>query len=269
MTIELAEPTSLELLDVQEQGPRAANALQVKQQASPALLLQMAVEQGADLDRLERLMALQVQWEQREAEKAFNDAMADFKAHPPVILKDKHVHFEGQKGPTDYDHATHFGVTKAISEALGKHGLSHSWKSEQRDGRIVVTCTIKHRLGHSDSTSMEAPYDASGGKNSIQAIGSAKTYLERYTLLGITGLSTQDLPDDDGGRGGANVDMMAEKILDGLLADLEKVKTDEEAAALWATGSKALAATESPEAYAEFKNMVVAHRLNLAKKAAR
>ena len=161
-------------------------------------MLLMAMDRGYTPEQIAQFMDLRDRHEAREAEKAFNAAMADFKAQPPVIVKDKHVSFASQKGQTDYDHATHFSVTKAIAAALAAHGLSHSWKSEQRDGKIIVTCTVKHRLGHSESTAMEAAYDASGGKNAIQSIGSAKTYLERYTLLGITGLSTQDQPDDDG-----------------------------------------------------------------------
>lgn len=230
-----------------------------KPTAGPIALLNSGI---ADLDKLERLWELQVRFEQREAEKAFNEAMAAFKVNPPVIVKDKHVHFVGQKGATDYDHATHFGVTTAIAEALAKHGLSHSWASTQADGKITVTCTIKHRLGHSESTSMEAAYDASGGKNAIQAIGSAKTYLERYTLLGITGLSTQDLQDDDG-AGTDTPGAVVEKVLDGLLADLKQCLTDEKAAALWATGSKTLHALRHEAAYADFKSAVVAHRTAL------
>lgn len=242
--------------------PTASVPVTAQQNATPADLVRFAMQSGADLDRLERLFALQVEWEKREAEKAYNDAFAAFKASPPVIVKDKHVHFEGQKGATDYDHATHFNVTKTIAEALAVHGLSHTWKSTQADGKITVTCTIKHRLGHSESTSMEAGYDQSGGKNAIQAIASAKTYLERHTLLGITGLSTQDVQDDDGAGAGAPP-AVTEKVLDGLLADLKLCLTDERAAALWASGSKTLAALGQTEAYAEFKNAVVKHRTAL------
>lgn len=264
--IELIEPETVE-----------GQALTVQPQALPAVpqsgalaarsrddMLIMAMDRGYTPEQIAQFMDLRDRHEAREAEKAFNDAMADFKADPPVIRKDKHVSFPTGKGQTDYDHATHFSVTTAIAAALASHGLSHSWKSVQQDGKITVTCTIKHRLGHSESTSMEAAYDASGGKNGIQAIASAKTYLERYTLLGITGLSTQDAPDDDG-QGADAVGAAAEKILDAYLADLEKTTTDDAAAALWATGSKALAAV-SPEAYAEFKAMVVAHRTMLKEK---
>jgi hypothetical protein len=44
---------------------------------------------------------------------------------------------------------------------------------------------------------MTGPLDDSGNKNKIQQAGSTVTYLQRYTLLAVTGLSTQD-QDDDG-----------------------------------------------------------------------
>ncbi len=48
---------------------------------------------------------------------------------------------------------------------------------------------------------MGGPPDAGGAKNAIQARASTKTYLERYTLKAICGLSEQD--DDDDGAGGS------------------------------------------------------------------
>ena len=48
--------------------------------------------------------------------------------------------------------------------------------------------------------SLSAPPDSSGSKNSIQAIASTLTYLQRYTLLSITGLAASEADDD--GRGG-------------------------------------------------------------------
>lgn len=257
-TIEVVSPVD-EVLPV----VRSEAALTAPRSRDDMLL--MAMDRGYTPEQIAQFMDLRDRHEKYEAERAFNAAMADFKAQPPVIVKDKHVSFASQKGQTDYDHATHFSVTTAIAAALAAHGLSHSWKSEQRDGKIIVTCTVKHRLGHSESTAMEAAYDASGGKNAIQSIGSAKTYLERYTLLGITGLSTQDQPDDDGAGASAAAEEVAEKILDSLLENLAATETDEAAAALWAAGSKSIAATGSKEAYAEFKAMVIKHREMLRK----
>ena len=46
---------------------------------TPAYMLQHAVANGADLDRLERLMDLQLRWEAEQAKRAFYAALADFK----------------------------------------------------------------------------------------------------------------------------------------------------------------------------------------------
>jgi hypothetical protein len=123
--------------------------------------------------------------------------MAAFKLNPPEIYKTKQVAFSG----TSYSHATLGDVTKAIVDSLARHGFSHSWETKQDKGFITVTCKITHRLGHSESTTMESTADISGKKNAIQAIASAQTYLSRYTLLQSCGLATMDMPDDDG-RGG-------------------------------------------------------------------
>jgi ERF superfamily len=168
---------------------------------TPMDLLRIATSQGADIQKLEQLMTLQERYEANNARKAFTVAMAAFKAHPPQILKNKHVAFDTSKGRTEYDHATHDEVTNKIIVALSPHGLSHRWSMRQADGMIFVTCTITHELGHSESVELYGPPDVSGSKSPIQAIASTVTLLQRYTLLAVTGLSTEDLPDagDTGG----------------------------------------------------------------------
>jgi hypothetical protein len=48
---------------------------------------------------------------------------------------------------------------------------------------------------------MSAGADSTGNKNNIQSIGSTRTYLQRYTLVGALGLSTAD-EDNDGKTSG-------------------------------------------------------------------
>ena len=55
----------------------------------PQQLLQIAVEKGAELDKLERLMDLQERWQANEAQKAFNEALAGFQRDCPKIEKTK------------------------------------------------------------------------------------------------------------------------------------------------------------------------------------
>jgi len=153
-----------------------------------------ALQAGMSLEHLKGIMELQKEWEANEARKAYVADMAAFKLNPPEIYKNKLVSFSG----TEYMHATIGDVTKAIVDTLASHGFSHSWETKQEGNMIIVTCRITHRMGHSESNSMQSPPDISGKKNNIQAIASAQTYLQRYTLLAACGLATMDLPDDDG-----------------------------------------------------------------------
>jgi hypothetical protein len=160
------------------------------------------LQAGVTVDQMQSMMALQLEWEKNEARKAYVADMAAFKMNPPEILKTKLVSFSG----TEYKHATLGDVTRAVVDALARHGFSHSWESKQDKGFITVSCKITHRMGHSESTSMEATPDQSGKKNPIQQVASSITYMQRYTLLGACGLATMDQKDDDG-RGGSERDI--------------------------------------------------------------
>jgi hypothetical protein len=159
---------------------------------SPAALILQAVNNGADLEKLKGLLDLQERWEANQARKAYNEAMSAFKSNPPKIDKDRKVSY----GNTKYNHASLYNVCDKINEALSKHGLFASWTTKQDNGTITVTCRITHVAGHSEETSLTASPDSSGSKNSIQAIGSTISYLERYSLLSLTGLATYDQDDD-------------------------------------------------------------------------
>lgn len=182
----------------------------VRQSATPADLVRYAMDTNADLDRLEKLMAMQIQWEEREARKEFVADMARFKMNPPEIVKDSHVQFKTDKGVTSYWHASIGNVVEKIVAGLAEHGFSHRWIPERCDGGMVkITCVITHRLGHSESTTLEAGLDQSGGKNNIQAMISTKTYLERHSLLAATGLATKDQGDDYDERAAREAELAA------------------------------------------------------------
>jgi hypothetical protein len=171
---------------------------------SPMSILQMAVSQGANIDQLTKLMELQERFEANEARKAYSVAFSDFKAEAINIVKNMTV----KDGPLkDKKYADLFGVVSAITPLMSKHGLSHSWKlSKDEPLWMEVTCTIRHILGHSESVSMGAAPDSGPGRNAIQARGSAKSYLERYTLLAATGTAASGV-DNDGNTVAKEMDL--------------------------------------------------------------
>src|SRR3990167_8987211 len=73
---------------------------------NPCRILQIAVERGASMDQLEKLIALQERWEAGQARKAFDLAVAAAKAEIKPIVKSAEVDFTSQKGRTNYKHET-------------------------------------------------------------------------------------------------------------------------------------------------------------------
>ncbi len=163
---------------------------------TPVDLISIAVQRGDDLAKIEKLMELQEHWEAGQAKKAYIKAMAAFKTNPPEILKQTKVSYSTNKGVTSYDHASLDHVATEINKSLSKYGLFASWSQDQTEGLIKVTCKICHEDGHSEETSLSAASDLSGGKNAIQGLGSTITYLQRYTILALTGLAAKGMDSD-------------------------------------------------------------------------
>ena len=178
---------------------------------TPMDMLNQAVERGANIEVLEKLMGLQERWEKNQARKAFDNAMAEAKI--PVIVKNREVDFTSAKGRTNYRHEDMAGFARVVDPILAQHGLSYRYRTAVDQGTVTVTCIVSHRDGHSEENSLSAARDETGNKNSIQAVGSTITYLQRYTLKAALGLASSD--DDDGETAG-----LSEKISETQIADL-------------------------------------------------
>lgn len=166
--------------------------------ATPMTLIQTAVNRGASIDEISKLLDLQQRWEAAEARKAFSAAFAKFKSEAIAIVKKVEIHDGPLRGKRYADLAA---VVDAVIPALSRHGLSHSWKVSKSDKDwLEVTCTLQHVGGHSESACFDGPVDSGGAKNAIQARASTINYLQRYSLLAITGLAARG-EDDDGRQG--------------------------------------------------------------------
>lgn len=166
---------------------------------TPMEMLDRAVSSGASVETLTQLMVLQERWEANQARKAFDEAMAAVKANMPRIVKSRKVDFTSAKGRTNYQYEDLASIMDQIGPVLSAHGLSVRYRTLANPNEpISVTCIVSHRLGHSEENTLMAGRDDSGNKNSIQAIGSTVTYLQRYTLKAALGLAAA--ADDDGGK---------------------------------------------------------------------
>lgn len=197
--------------------------------ATPMEMLARALERGADLTVLEKLMDLQERHEKSMARKAFDEALAAAKAEIPIIKKNRRVGFDSKNGGarTDYAHEDMAEIARVVTPILSNHGLSYRFRTHYEPNHPVsVTCIISHRLGYSEENTLPGPPDNSGNKNSIQAIGSTVTYLQRYTLKAALGLAAES--DDDGQAAGGSEAITDEQFaalrakIDDTGADIER-----------------------------------------------
>ncbi len=170
--------------------------------ATPMEMLSRALDRGADLSVLEKLMDLQERHERNQARKTFDAAVADAKAEIPVIKKNRKGH--------NSKYADLGAFAAAVDPVLARHGLSYRYRSQQ-NGSVTVTCILSHRDGHCEETTLSAGADTSGNKNAIQAIASTLTYLQRYTLKLALGLADSE-GDDDGRAAGGDAAISADQL---------------------------------------------------------
>ena len=199
---------------------------------NPMAMLEKALTTGLDPSTLEKLMNLADRWQQSQAKIAFDDAMCNFQAMELTIFKNKEVNF----GNTSYKHATLDHLCDVVRPVLIQHGFTFRWETEQKDGKIGVTCVISHRQGYSVRNQMWGDADESGKKNPIQQIGSTTTYLQRYTLFGALGQAAQE---DNDGRGLDQGTGIPEVKLNDFQKRIEQATTIEEATAICTEGNKA------------------------------
>lgn len=174
---------------------------------TPQAMIQQAIQSGSGVEVMERLLALQERHDAFQARKAFDDAMADLRANMPTIVKGQNADFG--KGKASYKFEDLSAVTEALSPIMAGVGLSFRWRTQSQQNGVAVTCIVSHREGHSEETTLFAGLDTSGSKNAIQALGSAVTYLQRYTLKAAVGVAAAK--DDDAQEAGQRREPEAEQ----------------------------------------------------------
>jgi hypothetical protein len=160
----------------------------------------LAKDPNVDVEKLERLIAMQERIMRHNAKAAFDAAFAKMQGEIPVITE------KGQilvKGELRSKYATNEDIQEVVRPILQRHGFSLRFRNEVMDaGKVKIVGILSHEQGHSEQDEFVTKPDDSGSKNDIQAIGSARSYGQRYTTTALLNIATRGA-DDDGHR--ANV----------------------------------------------------------------
>jgi hypothetical protein len=170
-----------------------------------AMIERLATNPALNIEVFDRLLAARRSEEDREAERAFNAAISHAKGDLSPVLKTRDVDFTSTKGTrTRYKYEAFADVARVVDPVFSRHGLAYRFSIAQTLDQVKVTCVVSHADGFSDRTTLEGKVDpGSTGMSMVQALGSALTYLQRYSLRAAIGLAA-GVDDDGRGAGGAS-----------------------------------------------------------------
>jgi len=168
----------------------------------PQALIAQAIEKGAGIDTVERLVALAKDLREVQAREAWYAAIAEFQRLCPPIFKER----VGKTASYSYKYASIDDVLGVIQPVMGPLGLSVSWKLRFQPDAAGANCRISHSLGHfEESGEVLIPIEKSvdgKGATPAQRVGIAMTYAQRYALKAAAGVTPTDAEDTDGAETG-------------------------------------------------------------------
>lgn len=171
--------------------PRAEISMQ-------AALLEIVQRKDIDPDRLERFLDLQIKMENRQAEQAFSEAMANFQGECPIIKKTKKVSFMASSGKeTKYNYSPLDEIVHIIKPIMQKHGLSFTFNEVVEAKMTNLITTIRHKKGHSEKYDHRFPTVHDDARmNESQRMKSALSFAKRAALENALGIVTAEEDDD-------------------------------------------------------------------------
>jgi hypothetical protein len=180
------------------------------------VIAKAAADPNTDVDKLERLLAMQERVLEREAEQRFNAAMREAQEEMGPVLKNR------KNSETHSTYADLEQVSRLMDPIIYRHGFSMSFGTGDcpHSDHYRVTCDVSHTDGFSKHYQADVPIDNTGpkgakNKTDTHGFGSALSYGRRYLKLLIFDIATTD---DDGraaGNGGP-INKEQVRVLNGL-----------------------------------------------------
>jgi len=152
------------------------NQLSVPQ--STGALIAAVIQAGvttANVEVIERLVALKEREDTKNAERDFNAAFVALQTDMPVIVATSEIKNRGK-----YERFE--DVMRVVGPLLQKHGFAVCFHQKADDTRITVTCRLAHISGHSQENSFSVRF-AGRADSDVQQDCKVSTTAKRNALL--------------------------------------------------------------------------------------
>lgn len=168
------------------------------------VIAQAARDPQVDVTKMQALLQMKREEEDRDAQRSFNRAFVRCKAAiKPIYAKERNQQ-------TNSNYADAKALAAVVDPLMDKHGFAITYGTApcSRDGYYTMVADLLHEDGHEKRYTADIPEDKTGIKGSVNktdthAFGSSMTYGKRYMKLLIWDIATTD---DDGQRAGVASD---------------------------------------------------------------
>ena len=157
------------------------------------VLARLADNPSVDVTKLERLIDAHERIVKSQAKADFDAAFSVMQGELPVIAERGAIEV---RGTLRSKYALYEDIIEQVRPVLSRHGFSLRHRNEYDGPTQVIIGVLSHRSGHSEQDVFRCPPDGSGEKSSIQAMGSTRSYGQRYTTIALLGIATRGLDRD-------------------------------------------------------------------------
>jgi hypothetical protein len=176
-----------------------------------SMIERAARDPQVDIDKMERLVAMQERAQARASEQSFNDAMSAAQSEMRRVAADS------TNPQTKSNYASYAALDRALRPIYTQHGFSLSFGTEEGAPAdcVRVVCHVSNS-GYTRKYHIDMPADGKGAKGGdvmtkTHAVGSAATYGQRYLLKMIFNIAVGE--DDDGNGAGVGDLIGSEEII--------------------------------------------------------
>lgn len=194
------------------------------------VIARAASDPSCDIDKMERLIAMQERIQSNQAKADFTAAKVAMRPHLPTIDMRGRIVVRDKNDPTIIKQETPFArfedIHEAVMPVLTEHGFDLAFRNGlSDDGKVRVTTILSHIGGHFEETYFDLPHDSSGSKNAVQAVGSSTSYAKRYGVLSI--LNIRVAGEDDDATSAVQPPAISVKQYDDLLKLISATQSDQ------------------------------------------
>ena len=174
-----------------------------QEQSLIAVIARAASDPAVDIEKMERLLAMQERVMERNAEAAFNEAMRAAQGDMRQVSTD------ANNPQTRSRYATYAAIDAALRPVYTRHGFSISFGTgDAPEGYVRVLAYVSHVGGYTRQYKADMPADGKGAKGGdvmtkTHAFGAGTSYGMRYLLKMIFNVAVGEYdldgndPDDE------------------------------------------------------------------------